>query len=194
MNRSRNELMALWVKEYSTELYSWARHKTSDKEWAEDLVQETFIAAFQSLEKFEGTSSAKTWLFSILNHKLLDYYRKKYRTRDKIESQKSDLASNQLAHTFFAEDGHWNDNESPINWDRTTTNLMDDEDFNSAFSGCIDKLPLHWNAAVRMKYLEQRNGEEICQELEVSTTNFWQIIHRSKIQLKKCLELNWFNK
>jgi len=58
----------------------------------------------------------------------------------------------------------------------------------------MENLPLQWNAAVQLKYLEQKDGQEICQDLQISPSNFWQLIHRAKLQLRKCLELHWFKK
>jgi RNA polymerase sigma-70 factor (ECF subfamily) len=57
--------------------------KTSSKEIAEDLVQDTFLAAFHKIDSFEGKSQPKTWLFSILNNKVIDYYRLSARTTKK---------------------------------------------------------------------------------------------------------------
>ena len=68
-----------WVNVYSDKMYSWALYKTNSKETAEDLVQETFMIAFQSFDRFEGRSDPKTWLFGILNHKIADHFRKIYR-------------------------------------------------------------------------------------------------------------------
>lgn len=65
-----------WVEAYSDKLYSWALYKTKNKETAEDLVQDTFVIAFQSFNKFEGKSDPKTWLYGILNHKITDHFRK----------------------------------------------------------------------------------------------------------------------
>jgi RNA polymerase sigma-70 factor (ECF subfamily) len=42
--------------------------------------------------------------------------------------------------------------------------------------------------------MEEKKGELICQELGITDTNFWQILHRAKLQLRKCIELNWFKK
>ena len=58
----------------------------------------------------------------------------------------------------------------------------------------MDQLPSHWNAAMKLKYLEDKKGELICQELEITPSNFWQVLHRAKLQLRKCLELHWFKK
>lgn len=60
-----------WVNSFTDDLMSWAHHKTSSKETAEDLVQETFLSAFNSFDNFKNNSSPKTWLLSILNHKIV---------------------------------------------------------------------------------------------------------------------------
>ncbi|MFA7327306.1 MAG: RNA polymerase sigma factor [Candidatus Kapaibacterium sp.] len=75
-----------WVELYSDQLYTWAFYKTSDKETAEDLVQETFLAAINSFEKFEGKSEPKTWLLSILKNKIADHFRKVYRSNANCDS------------------------------------------------------------------------------------------------------------
>jgi RNA polymerase sigma factor (sigma-70 family) len=147
-----------WVELYSDNLYSWALHKTSSKEVAEDLVQETFMAAVQSFGKFEEKSNPKTWLFAILNNKINDHHRNNFR-RPTINEET-------FLNKFFDQNEDWKAEERPDNW----------------FS------------AVQLKYLEEKNGELICQELGITPTNFWQILHRAKLQLRKCLETNWFKK
>ncbi len=71
-------VMKSWVEAFSDKMYLWTLYKTNSKETAEDLVQDTFLAAFQSIEKFEGKSEPKTWLFSILNNKIAEHFRKAY--------------------------------------------------------------------------------------------------------------------
>ena len=75
------------VETHTSELYSWALHKVSDSELAKDLVQDTFLAAAEKIDTFKGNSSPKTWLFSILNHKIIDYYRKRVNQPISIENQ-----------------------------------------------------------------------------------------------------------
>ena len=58
----------------------------------------------------------------------------------------------------------------------------------------MGELPTSWFAAINLKYLEEKKGEIICQELQITPTNFWQILHRAKLQLRKCLEVHWFKK
>ena len=173
-----------WVNQYTGDLVSWATHKVSDKELAKDLVQDTFLAAALKMESFKGESSAKTWLFSILNYKIIDYYRSKVKQTSTFE--------NQSFSNFFSSDGEWLADKKPIAWDESDVNLLDNVDFNEVFKECIDALPEKWSMSVKLKYLMSKKGEEICQELGITPTNFWQIMRRAKLQLRECIENNWF--
>ncbi|MBI5858384.1 MAG: sigma-70 family RNA polymerase sigma factor [Sphingobacteriales bacterium] len=177
-----------WVDLYSDKMYTWALHKTSSIEIAEDLVQETFLAAFQSIRKFEGKSEPQTWLFAILNNKIAEHFRKQFRNPAITESQ-SDTS---IFDTLFDANDQWLKEQRPKQWQDEQTNLLDDAAFIKILQACMGKLPGNWMAAVRLKYLEEKKGELICQELGITPTNFWQILHRAKLQLRKCLEVNWF--
>ena len=174
-----------WVELYTDDLYSWALHKVSDSELARDMVQDTFLAAAEKIDGFKGDSAPKTWLYSILNHKIIDYYRKKVRQPVKVE--------NQVFSTFFDEGGDWKREQRPQKWgEEEEGHLLDDSEFLEVLKECLDALPEKWNTCVKLKYLLSKNGEEICQELGITPTNFWQIIHRAKLQLRNCVEENWF--
>lgn len=173
-----------WVENYTDDLYSWALYKVSDPELASDLVQDTFLAAAEKIDGFKEESAPKTWLFSILNHKIIDYYRKKVKQPVKVD--------NQVFSTFFDEGGSWKKEKRPQNW-AEETHLLDDDEFKEVLKQCLDALPETWNTCVKLKYLSEKKGEEICQELNISTTNYWQIIHRAKLELRDCIEQNWFS-
>ena len=66
-----------WVEEHGDLLYRFARYRVNSHELAEDLVQITFTSALKDWASFRRDSSAKTWLLSILRHKIIDHYRKK---------------------------------------------------------------------------------------------------------------------
>lgn len=186
-------LVTKWVEEYSDGLFTWALHKTSNKEIAEDLVQETFAAAFQALDKFEGKSSYRTWLYGILNHKILDHYRSQYRQSNGVK--KTDRTESQdIRNSIFEQDGHWKSDFVPQDWQNSEDHILDNPEFNARLAQCMDELPQNWRASMQLKYLEEKNGETICQELNITSTNFWQMLHRSKLQLRRCLEMNWFAK
>ena len=172
-----------WVESYTNDLYSWALHKVSDPEQAKDLVQDTFLAAAEKVQGFKGDSTPKTWLFSILNYKIIDFYRKKVKQPVRFE--------NQVFSTFFDEGGDWKLEKRPSQWSEDES-LLDDVEFQGILKKCRDALPEKWNICVELKYLMNKNGDEICQEMDITPTNFWQIIHRAKLQLRDCVEENWF--
>lgn len=174
------------VEQHTGELYSRAFFKVSDSEMAKDLVQDTFVAAAEKISTFKGESTPKTWLFSILNNKIIDYYRAKVVRPYHYNTQ---LFSN-----FFTEDGDWRNDKMPGNWNDDEGHLLDDADFNATLKKCLDALPDKWSLGIKLKYLMEKESNEICQELGISTTNFWQIVHRAKIQLRDCLETNWLRK
>lgn len=188
----RKDTISSWVYSFSDDLYAWALYKTSNKEQAEDLVQETFISALNALPKFEHRSNPKTWLFKILNNKIIDYYRKNinhshYSIEDEIEKGIHNIDS------LFDSNGNWSNYGLGHHWEEES-NLLDNKKFNIVFKNCIENLPSVWKTAVRAKYLLDKNSSEICQDLEISLSNYWQIIHRAKLHLKKCLESGWFKK
>lgn len=179
-----------WVIKHTDSMYSWAFYKTGRKEIAEDLVQDTFLDACQSLAKFKGNSEPQTWLFAILNNKIADHYRNACRNPSAplaTEGQGSSF----LDH-FFDEEGQWKPEQRPQPWLADAPHLLDDTAFMQVLQECMNRLPATWLSAVHLKYIDARKGEWICQELQIAPTNFWQILHRAKLQLRKCLELHWF--
>lgn len=181
---NKNQIIISWVNDYSDYLYNWALYKSSSKEIAEDLVQDTFVIATNSFEKFEGKSSPKTWLVSILNNLLYEHYRKKAKQKNKIDLDISD---------FFKENSHWNEDNMPSE-DFENENLLDDSYFQIVLGDCMSKLPEKWNSVIKLKYLTDQKAEQICKDLDISKTNYWQMVHRAKIHLRKCIEQNYFNK
>ena len=171
-----NSCVALYTKD----LYAWAYYKTGNKSLSEDLVQETFLAAIKSQKNFKGDSEIKTWLFGILKNKIADYFRK---ASNKIPTQ-----------NIFFDGDSWQEKEIPSTWNILEDNeLLDDLAFKNTLNDCINKLPAVWSSVIRMKFIDDRKTEIICNENGISQNNYWQIIHRSKLQLRKCLEQNWFS-
>lgn len=179
----------IWVNDFGDDLFSWAFYKTSSKVTAEDLVQDTFLSAFHKIESFEGKSQPKTWLFSILNNKIIDFYRKNAKV-NQHEFKISENVANHLSDGFFDELEHWKSMEISAIWD-DESKLLDNPEFNNVFSNCIDQLPEKWNFAIQAKYYSDKKAAEICQDLDITVSNYWQIIHRAKLLLKDCLEKNW---
>lgn len=182
MTTAKDDII-IWVKTYTKDLFSYTLSKVQNKEVAEDVVQETFLAAYQSHDKYQGKSNIKTWLFSILSHKISDYYRSKYKAATELSSG--------TIEQFFDENERWRQEYRPQDWGNEKE-LLDDPEFTKALKDCFQKLPEKWSSAMQMKYIEEYDTDGICSQLEVTKSNFWQIIHRSKIKLRNCLEVSWF--
>lgn len=179
-----------WVSLYTDDLYRWAVFKVKDRAVAQDLVQETFISAYKARESFHKKSKVKTWLFSILKNKIIDHFRRRVKyvlTSDLTEK-------NQSIDNLFDRYGQWNTGARPSAWQVSVPNPLDDHQFTDIFSNCMQQLPELWFNAIQLKYLEQKNGSEICKDLKITTSNFWQILRRARLQLRVCLEDNWFKK
>lgn len=175
-------------------MYSWCYYKINNKETAEDLVQDAFMSAFSAIQSFEGKSNPKTWLFSILNNKIADYFRKSYRNPIITENKLQNSDDSKFFDRYFDKNGSWLKEQRPQSWTNEEGNLLDNTLFINVLKSCLGKLPSDNYSVIQLKYLEEMNGAKICEELNITSTNLWQILHRSRLQLRKCLELHWFKK
>jgi len=174
-----NRDISEWVNDYTEVLPGFAMKRMSDVQVAEDLVQETFIAAHQSIHKFQQKSSPKTWLTSILKNKIMDHYRQVYRKNETfIEGSEA-----------FNEDGSWRMEKLPSQWEEEI--LLDDPEFVSTFDDCLESLPEKWNISVRIKYLKEDHDLD---SLGISKANYWKMSERARNQLRECLTINWFDR
>ncbi len=185
---SQIDTLSEWVQSYADALYQMALAKTGKKSLAEDLVQDTFVAALENFSKFKGQSQPKTWLFGILKNKIADFYKQQIKLPF--------IAFSQLEkkNSFFDSNGNWVAEQCQlIHWENQTE-WLDDEEFQRVLTHCMEKLPTLWEAILRLRYLEQQKGKDISVALGISQENYWQIIHRAKLRIRDCLNQLWFNK
>lgn len=185
----KHELLERWVNEYADALFSWAYHKTLSKETAEDIVQETFLAATKSFEKCKNPDQPKSWLFAILNNKIIDHFRKKAKSIHQIQTP-LEKESAQFIDNFYNQDDNWTSDARAL-FSSEEKHLLDNPVFNELLEKCLNDLPEKWKTAILSKYLLEKDGKEICQELEITPSNYWQVIRRAKLFLKVCLEKHW---
>ena len=175
----------LWVERYADFLYKYAVVRVNDDEIAKDLLQETFFSALKGISNFKGESSERTWLVAILKHKIVDHYRKTSNLRSKSATNPN------TADEFFEKDnGHWNKENRPAAFSPVTDELQQKE-FTAVLKNCIKKMPALWSAVFNMKHIDEEETEDILKQLSISSANFWVIIHRSKLNLRACLQKNW---
>lgn len=177
-----------WVEKYADSLFNYAIVRVSDREAAQDLVQETFLSALRAADSFRGESTEKTWLFSILKNKIIDRYRKI--ATDKT-SPNLDRAEDFALDEYFEEGGEWKVPARPLDWHAGPDEDLRSREFLGILQKCLDKLKAEWRAPFTLKYLEEMDSEEICKELGLSSSNYWVIMHRAKLVLRQCVEKNW---
>jgi RNA polymerase sigma-70 factor (ECF subfamily) len=170
------------VSRHAEALYSYAIMRVGNKELAEDMVQETLLAALQSWEKFAGDSSERTWLIGILRHKILDFFR---------QQPDSEQAKDETWRTeFFNKMRHWKD--KTVDWKTNPATLAENKEFWKVLRDCLKELSQIMAEAFVLRELEGMSSEEVCKHLEISETNLWVRLHRARLQLRRCLEINWF--
>jgi RNA polymerase sigma-70 factor (ECF subfamily) len=174
-----------WLSEHGDALYRHAYFRLRDKMGAEDMVQETLLAAFKGRERFAGRSSQRTWLIGILNNKVVDYLRKQAREQS---LDQGDLGDAELEDLLFEADGHWR--RPPSSWGDPDA-AFEQTVFWRAFAKCLEELPMRQAQAFCLCEMDGVGGGEASKVLGVSTTNIWVILHRARLRLKECLELNW---
>ena len=177
---------ARWVDLYADALYAYAFRLIPNAATAEDLVQETFVAALKGKERFAGRSSEKTWLIGILRNKIYDHLRRKYKEAIPL----SNLGEGEVSlDSLYTSGGALK--KPPSGW-HLPSEKLEQEDFWRAFRECFKKLP-HKNAeSFSLRELEQASTKEICSILGVSATNLGVLLHRARLLLRQCLEDNWF--
>ncbi|MBS0031545.1 sigma-70 family RNA polymerase sigma factor [Chitinophaga sp. 22321] len=182
-----------WVKLYADDLFKFAVAKVADNGLAQDLVQETFLSALQALEQFRAESSEKTWLMAILKNKIIDHFRKSSKVPVTISIEEDKAGDSDPHHFFFNEKGHWRREMAPKAWVSGSSSQQDQVDFFTILRGCMNKLTSIGRKVFDLKYLEEKESADICKDLSISSSNYWVIIHRAKLQLRACLEKNWFS-
>jgi len=184
---------ANWLDEHGDYLYRFAMFRVRQESVAEDLVQETLLAALQVYQKFEGRGSERTWLCGILKHKIIDHYRKTSRTAQIDPETEARLENEDL---FRPEGGkwadHWRADFGPVEWQGSPENLLEQSEFRVVLEKCIAFLPERIANAFTLREVEGFTSEEICEVLSVSANNLWVMLHRARKQLRRCIETDWF--
>src|SRR6266496_4849840 len=183
-----------WLDDHGDYLFKYAVFRLRDDTAAADAVQETFLAALKAYEKFEGRGSERTWLVGILKHKITDHFRRSMR-----EAPLGEGVDDGPEHAeFFTRtdewEHHWNKDYAPTDWHATPAQLVEQGDFWRVFSDCLSPLPQRTASAFTLREVDGLTSEEICEALSITVNNLWVMLHRARLHLRNCLELNWFKR
>jgi RNA polymerase sigma-70 factor (ECF subfamily) len=172
-------------------LVRYALSQLRDQVLAEEAVQETLLAALEGIGKFDGRSTLRTWLTSILRFKVIDIQRRQVADRARVDIDEERLAEEHESwlDDMFDETGHWK--SPPQAWNDPEA-ALEQRRFWEAFEMCLGGLP---ETAGRVFFKREVLGEEtpaICSSEGITSSNCWVILHRARIALRNCLERSWF--
>ncbi|WP_375238211.1 sigma-70 family RNA polymerase sigma factor [Aurantibacter sp.] len=174
-----------WVKLYSDYLYNYTITRVNNHEIAQDLISETFMAGLKSMKNFKGEASERTWLISILKRKIIDHYRKINSNKGKAEIRVNFSNSEDS-------EGDWLEERVSDPFDGNAESAMENAELGNAIQNCLGKLPAKQASIFEMKTILNYDTETICNELGITSSNLWVIIHRARTAMAGCLEKNWF--
>ncbi len=178
-----------WLDQHGDALFRYALLRVRNTTLAEDLVQETLLAALKARARYAGEASERTWLTGILNHKIIDHFRQAHREQPFADSLPDD---EDISNDLFNERGHWAN--PPSAW-ANPDQAFEQQKFWEALAECVARLPPRLAELFTLREINGMETEEICKVLNISTTNnAWVMLSRARMQLRQCLEIKWFGR
>ncbi|MEO8144491.1 MAG: sigma-70 family RNA polymerase sigma factor [Betaproteobacteria bacterium] len=182
-----DEEIANALESHRKYLLRYALFQLRDPSLAEDAVQDTFIAALAQYESFEGRSQLRTWLTSILKHKVIDMVRKRARGLPVDAMQLGE--EDESAGGSFNARGKWID--PPSEWGLPEA-ALESKQFWRVYQKCCQRMPERHALIFSMREVMDLSTEEICKKLEISRSNLHVILYRARLSLRSCMTKNLF--
>jgi RNA polymerase sigma-70 factor (ECF subfamily) len=173
-------------------LVRFAMAHLRDPARAEDVVQETLLAAMENRAGFSGKAQLRTWLTGILKHKIIDVFRRQKREAPGDGLDGAALESDEEfadLHFDAERQDHWR--TFPQAWTNPEQSL-EQKRFWEVFESCSKQMPAQTARVFLMRELMGLETEEICKELGITPNNCWVMLYRARMNLRQCLETRWF--
>ena len=161
-----------WLEEHGDALFRFARQRVPCDADAEDLVQDTLVAALRADAGFRGDASRRTWLTAILRNHIADFYRRRRRGRS------------EACQASFDTEGFWH--AAPAEQDPLATLELVEQV--AMMQSCVGGLPPTLASAYVGRSVEERDASAVCDELGITPANLWQRLHRARLWLRRCIE------
>ncbi len=176
-----------WVDQYGDALFRYAMTQLRDENVAEDLVQETFLAALNGYHSFAGESAFLTWLTTILRRRIIDYRRS---TRRQSEHQQP-ISDEALPYSDpFDKRNHWR--QTLGRWPADPQEQFESAEFWDVLESCVERLPPPLAEAFRLREVMSWSVSDVCAVVGITEGNLAVRLHRARLALRGCLEQKWF--
>lgn len=179
-------------------MLGFAQNQLGNEQSAKDVVQDALVNALKYADKFQGKSAFKSWVFAILKNKIADFIRQnnKYLTITELSADQECDSDEAFLDLLFDETGHWHRDNAPKAFDNSWCDPelnAEQTDFWHILELCLNNLPKEQARVFLMKEYVELDTQEICQELSISSQNFYVLMHRARLRLQSCLSAKWFD-
>ena len=180
------------VNQHHSALIRMAMGYVADREMAEEVVQDTWMAVIESLNRFEGRSSLRTWVCGILIHKAKDrgVREKRHTTFSAFESYDDDNEE-AIDPSRFQQTGEWAGHWAfpPQPWDdQTPEKLLASQQAVNAMQRAIEALPATLKEVLILRDVEGVDAKEVCELLKITETNLYVRLHRARERVRAAVE------
>ena len=180
------------VNQHHSTLIRMAMGYLADREVAEEVVQDTWMAVIESLNRFEGRSSLRTWICGILIHKAKDrgVREKRHTTFSAFESYDDDN-DEAVDPSRFQQSGEWAGHWAfpPQPWDdQTPEKLLESQQAVNAMNNAIEALPATLKEVLILRDVEGVEAKEVCEMLKITETNLYVRLHRARERVRAAVE------
>jgi RNA polymerase sigma-70 factor (ECF subfamily) len=182
----------LELAKHRPHLIKFAMGQLRNTTYAEDVVQETLVAAVQGADRFAGQSTVRTWLIGILKHKIMDHFRRQ--SREAPLPELDEETSLEDLDARFKPDGHFLENPAHVpgaDWGDPEATLAQGRFF-EALEECMARLPPNTARVFNLREVMGMETDEICKEVGITATNCWVLLYRARMALRECLQVKWF--
>jgi RNA polymerase sigma-70 factor, ECF subfamily len=181
------------VDRYSTSLLRLALTYVRNRQIAEEVVQEAWLGVLLGLNRFEGRSTVKTWIYRILINRAKTRAEREGRTVPFSALPELDLdldGPSVEPDRFFPQDHQWSGGwkSYPSSWDGIPEERLLAQETRSLLREAIETLPTQQRQVVILRDIEGWQAEEVCNILEISETNQRVLLHRARSKIRRALE------
>ena len=176
---------AKWIDEHLDYLYRYAFTRLRETNSAEEVVQETFLAGVRYADQFSGRGTERAWLLGILKRKIIDFVRQ----RVKHASSASYEDETDLTAQLFDAAGNWK--VGAMRWASAPNQKVELDELWDVVKGCLQCLPQGQADVFMLSVMEDMDSTEICEELGITSANYWVRMQRARLGLAKCVSERW---